>query len=219
MNIPAKFVTTAAISIMLILSFSVLGQEAPNPWIPFTARMVERYYITSMGEPPTKLEFSGYFARDSRGSTYLRRSFKKSTSHLPMVGPKDTVILSDRPNRLAYFIDLDQKTVRKEHEATSNWEADPLSRGRFAKARAGEESLGKQVISGVECEGYRAPVPKFKKHFTETWYAPSLNFLPVKMSGYTLDKDTVESVLENIQVGPPDPSLFRPPQGFREVFQ
>ncbi len=165
------------------------------------------------------MQITGVYARNSHGSTYLRRTIKKNTGPLPVVGDTDIAVLLDRPNRLTYIIDFVQKTVRKVPATGSNSEANPPSREQFATTHAGEESLGKQVISGVECEGYRAPVPKFKKHFSETWYAPSLNFIVVKMSGYNVQKDPVESVLENIQLGPPDPNLFRPPQGFREVLR
>ena len=181
--------------------------------------MVERYSTNIQGGMTMKLEFTGTYARDDQGSTYIRRKLTRSKGPLPVIGPTDTAIVLDRPSRLAFFNDLTAKTVRKDNASSSNWQVGPQSRKQFDRSHAGEKSLGKQTISGIECEGYEAPEPRYKKHFNETWYALPLNFVVVKRTGYTLQKEPVETLLEGIQVGPPDPSLFRPPQGFREVFQ
>ena len=92
-----------------------------------------------------------------------------------------------------------------------------MSREDFNKLRRQDKFLGKKVVSGIECEGYKLHDPQREGKFLgEVWYAPALNFEPVK-SEYSLPGGLKTStVIEDIQVGKePDPQLFRIPEDFQ----
>jgi hypothetical protein len=220
--IPVKQSVSATAAVIAVLAFCAIeafAQQAAPAWIPFSAKMTEHYLYVS-GADTARVELAGYYVRDSHGRSYNRMRIAHYTSRFPLLGSTDYGRLHDRPSHLMYSIDFVKKTVRKEKSYPSTWGTEPQSRQEFDKARAGETFLGKQVISGIECEGYQAPAPHFKKQFNETWYAPSLNFFVVRSRyiGSSGQKQQVETLLEDIHVGlVPDPILFSLPTGFREV--
>jgi hypothetical protein len=214
------FAIVVVISVLAIDAVAAAAQEAPPPWIPLSAKVTEHYLVDLYPEGTTKTDLTGYFLRDSHGRSYTRMRITHTAIRVPLRGQTDFGILLDAPSHVIYYIDFVKKTFRKQELNTKVGGGVPQSREEFDKSRAGEEFLGKQVISGIDCEGYRVPVPHFKKHFNETWYAPSLNFLVVKSTVYYSMKQQTETLLEDMQAGPePEPGLFRLPSGFREVHE
>jgi len=190
------------------------SQEIKPTWIPLLARVTQRYFDDA---GTMMVESTGIYVRDSHGRSYSRVRGTYAAG-APFFGRPDFGILDDRPSHLTYIIDFGRRTFRKEKTDPSEDITEPQTREEFDKARAGEEFLGKQVISGIECEGYQAPAPNYKKHFNETWYAPSLNFLVIRSTRYNPMKQQVKILLHTIRAGTePSPIFFRLPSSFREV--
>ena len=204
--------------LLLFVPLGAIGQELPTSWIPFTAKQVQTYALDLPSGGPRGAELIGLYVRDSHGRSYNRLRVTSSPGSLPAYGMTDTATLFDRPSQKFFQIDFVRKTFRIQDPDPSNRSTEPLSREQFDKAHAGEKFLGKQVISGVECEGFQVPTPHFKNHFNETCYAPALNFMVIRATGYNPRKQRFEIRLEDIQAGrEPDPSLFRLPDGFKEA--
>lgn len=214
------FVSVVVIGVLTIVAAEALAQEALPHWIPLSAKVTEHHPMDVYPQGTTKNDLTGFLLRDSHGTTFKRMRFTHTTSQIPILGQTDFGILVDAPNLHIYFIDFVRKTFREQKLNSTPGATGPQTRDEFDKSRAGEEFLGKLVISGIECEGYRVPAPHFKKHFNETWYAPSLNFLVIRSSGYNTQKQQVETLLEDLRTGiEPDPNFFRLPSGFREVHE
>ena len=198
-------------------------ESAHQQWIPFVAKVVEQHQIqVGQRENVTVPRIVGVYARNSLGLTY--RLFS-AASCLPLAASgADFATLYDPDKGVTYVIDFRHKTATRVALTVAGlWEVGPhpTSREVFEQKHTEDLPLGKQVISGVECEGYgiHDPKSKKKKKFTgEAWYAPALNFVAVKTEGRTPDGGTVSTVLEDVRVGEePEPGLFRIPEGFKLV--
>jgi hypothetical protein len=140
---------------------------------------------------------------------------------LPLLGAVEVAILHDRPNHTSYIIDFAKKTIQRRMDPTGNpdFAAEPTSRAGFEKEHAADLHLGKQVLSGVECEGYKIADPRHKgKYNGEAWYAPSLNFLTIRYFGRLAEGGKISFLVKDLEVGKePDPSFFHLPEGFKQV--
>ena len=204
--------------LLLLAPLKLTGQEAPNAWVPFTATRVEQYVLEGVGVLHGRVERIGLIARDSHGNSYQEHKLGKNSTSLPVLGLTNDVILHDRTQHIVYVIDTSRKLFRKLQPDTNDMSITPLNREQFDQAHKGETFLGKKIISGVDCEGYQSHARFSKKYFNETWYAPSLNFLVVKAVTHNSPDQALQVSLEDLRVGAePDPSLFRLPEGFREV--
>jgi hypothetical protein len=142
-------------------------------------------------------------------------------SALPLAGALDTAFLHDRPRHIGYVIDFMNKTIRQESDPPGNpdFAVEPILRADFDTRHAADLSLGKQMVSGVECEGYKLADPRHKgKYRGEAWFAPSVDFLMVRYSARLPDGGTTTTLVKDLEPGKePDPSLFRLPEGFKLV--
>jgi hypothetical protein len=142
-------------------------------------------------------------------------------SALRLSGAVDVAFLHDRPNQAIYFIDFTKKTIKQQSYPTGNpdFALEPASRADFERRHAADLFLGKQLVSGVECIGYKLADPRHKgKYSGEEWFAPSLNFLAVRYRGRLPDGGEISSLLKDLEPGKePDPSFFRLPEGFKRV--
>jgi len=196
------------------------AEETTAPqWVPFVAKWVQRSELQAMGGPYTAV-VSGIFVRDKEGSWY-RRSTATST-RLPMTGATDTAFLFDRVNHKYYLLDFARKTIKalQVGGGEQRWFGiSPMSPQAFDQYRSQDKYLGKQIISGVECEGYAIHDPRHKgKYLSEVWYAPSLNYLAIEAKSSIHGNQKVTSRVEEVQVGKePDPKYLKLPQGFKVI--
>lgn len=199
---------------------SLLAQESTPHWVPFVARFVEEVNEPVPSLVTVRVKTEGVYVRDSQGVSYTRR-VSSTRSALPLRGAVDIAILHDRPNHTSYVIDFAKKTIQQRMDPSGNpdFAVEPLSRADFERRHAADLFLGKQVVSGVECEGYKIADPRHKgKYKGEGWFAPSLNFMMVRYHGRLPDGGEISTLLQDIEPGKePDPSFFRLPEGFKRV--
>jgi hypothetical protein len=195
------------------------GTEEPKAaeWVPFVAKLVEKTEIEEVGGPYT-VTTSGVFLRDKHGSWYRRTT--AASRRLPIRGATDTAFLFDRVNHKYYFIDFTRKAIKAMRVSASEqfwFGLSPTSPQEFGQHRSQDKFLGKKIISGMECEGYRIHDPRHKgKYLAEVWYAPSLNYLAIEAKSRIYGSQKVTTRVEEIQIGKePDPQYFRLPDGFK----
>jgi hypothetical protein len=175
------------------------------------AKWVQKYELQALGGPYTTV-IAGIYVRDKEGSWYRRGTAR--SSRLPIIGATNTALLCDRVNHKAYLLDFARKTIKPLQVSDSD---EPLSPRTFQFQRSLDKFLGKQIVSGVECEGYAIHDPRHKgKYLSEVWYAPSLNYLAIETKSRPQGDQRVTTRVEEIQVGKePDPQYFRLPDGFK----
>lgn len=207
--------------LLLLALHELIGQEAPRTWVPFTATMqmdndLKDVHIgPATGRETLKI---GKYARDGHGNTYQEQKSVNYNTRLREIGPPNKVVIHDRKNQVIYYIYPSKGTFRKERPKSGDLGTTPPTRDDFNRAHRDQVYVGKRKISGIDCEGFRTPAPFSPRNFNETWYAPSLNFMPIKASVYVDEHQRSETTLRNIKVGAePDENLFRLPEGFREV--
>jgi hypothetical protein len=187
--------------------------------VPFVAKLVEEQNYT-FNATSVRIMGEGVYVRNSRGASYSRRVLS-SRSALPLRGALDVASLHDRPNHTTYIIDFGEKTIKQQSDPAGNpdFALEPTSRADFERRHAADRFLGKQMVSGVECEGYRIADPHHRgKYSGEEWFAPSLNFMAIQYRGRLPSGGEISTLLEDIKSGKePDPSFFRLPEGFKRV--
>ena len=200
----------------------LLAQDASSHWVPFVARLVEEREDDPGRQDGMSLQatIAGVFVRNSGGVSYTRRVVSTRSS-LPMLGALDTAVLYDRPHQITYVIDFMNKTVKQQSDPPGNSDSavEPISRANFDRRHAADVSLGKQIVSGVECEGYKLADPHHKgKYRGEAWFAPSVDFLMVRYSARLPGGGKVTTLVKDLEPSKePDPSFFHLPEGFKLV--
>ena len=199
----------------------LLAQDSTPHWVPFVAKLVEEEVHKPPGGMSVHVTIAGVFVRNSRGVLY-RRMVASVGSDLPVQGLSlDTADLHDRPHRIRYEIDYVNKTIKRESDPSGDpdFAVGPMSRADFDRRHAADLSLGKQIVAGVECEGYKLSDPRHKgKYRGEAWFAPSVDFLLVRYSGRLSSGAAVTLEVKDLEPGKePDPSFFRLPEGFKLV--
>jgi hypothetical protein len=193
---------------------------AASQWIPFVATLTESNRSARPG-PPVTLEQSGVYVRDSSGRSFNRRNANLVGSTLATNGPTFVAFLFDRPNGISYTIDFSARKIKKEmvRSMETGLLPNPITRETFDGNHLGDEFLGKMLISGVECEGFKRSINHRKGwDDLEEWFAPSLDFFVVKAHGHLSHGNEVSILLSDIHVGQePDPKYFRLPEGFKLV--
>lgn len=196
----------------------LLTQDSSPHWVPFVATLVQEMYEPLLSGPSVRGTIAGVYVRNGQGVSYTRR-VASTRSALPLQGARDVAFLHDRPNHITYVIDFVRKTIKQESDAPGNpdFAAEPMSRADFERLHAADLSLGKQMVSGVECEGYKVADPRHKgKYRGEEWFAPSLNFLLIRYAGRLPDGGETTTLVKDLEPGKePDPNLFRLPEGFK----
>jgi hypothetical protein len=79
------------------------------------------------------------------------------------------------------------------------------------------EPIGRKVVSGLECEGFRR-LPEGNEGETLYWLSPALSSLPLLSRSPEGDRHQVVIRMEDVEVGKePDPRFFEIPAGFEVV--
>lgn len=196
------------------------GKETapPSHWVPVTARIVEWAGIETHFGDFSAVQISGVYARDRSGTTYSRLG--DSSSKYANLGMPDMANLIDRVHRAQWKIYYFEKValhLSLDVEEHPDYSEQPMTREIFERTHAEDRRLGRKLISGIKCEGYRVRDPESKgKYRDEMWYAPDLNFLMVKSSSFPASGQVITVTLVDIQSGKdPDPNLFQIPAGFK----
>jgi hypothetical protein len=215
----ASLVIIAIWTFSVLRYSSILAQNSSTYWTPFDCTLIQDQYIDAPGGP-YRIKVEGVYARNSQGMSYNRRT-ASTRSPLPLVGTLDMAFFHDRPNHITYVIDFANRTIKQQSDPSGNpdFALEPPSRAVFDARHAGDLSLGKQILSGVECEGYKLADPHHNgKYNGEEWFAPSLNFLAVRYEGRPIDGRQISFVIKDLESGrEPDPRFFVLPAGFKRV--
>ena len=200
-------------------AFSQAEKSITAEWVPFVAKFVQKTEIEGVGGPYT-VTASGVFLRDKHGSWYRRTTI--ASSRLPIAGATDTAFFFDRVNLKYYLLDFARKTSKALQVSASEqpwFGISPMSPQAFEQYHSQDKSLGKQIISGVDCEGYAIHDPRHKgKYVAEVWYAPALNYLAIEARSGIHGNEKVTTRVEEIQAGKePDPQCFSLPEGFKMI--
>jgi len=195
---------------LVALQFA-FGQDPESPaWVPFVANQVED---DRGGLAEKRVKIHGISARDKNGSTCtIWLSSDRATALVANI--------YDRPHHVTYVVDFRKKMIMRQDEGLTDKlvpDDKPMTREDFNKRHSQDKFLGKKVVSGVECEGYKLHDPQREGKFLgEVWYAPGLNFEPVRSEHSFPDGQKTSTVIQDIQVGKePDPQLFSIPEDFQ----
>ena len=196
---------------------------------PFSATAETEFVQTLSNGSTITRKSTALMYRDSEGRT--RRD--QTLSH---VGPFATagdapqiIFINDPVAGVNYMLDPRQRTVRKMPSRggpTPDWPERRSPSGNSSSAPSNNEpkteSLGKQIIEGVEAEGTRTtitiPVGKIGNDqpleiVSERWYAPALQ--EVILSKHSDPRYGVNTYrLKNINRSEPSTSLFQPPTDY-----
>lgn len=198
----------------------LLAQDSSPHWVPFAATLVQEVHEPALGGVSVSGTITSVYVRNSRGVSYTRTV--ATTSSAPQLrGGRDVAYLHDWSNQMTYVINFVNKTIRRKSDPSGDQDfaVEPMSRADFDRRHAADLSLGKQMLSGVECEGYKLADPHHKgKYRGEEWFAPSLDFMVVRYSGRLPDGGETTVVVKDLEPGKePDSSFFRLPEGFKLV--
>jgi len=195
----------------------------PSHWVPFTAKLNEFYATFTPGAQVgggrfRVVQIEGLLAQNDSGATYEYWSQPLS----PVASLPNVSYLFDRTARERWEIDYRLKNVRRSvlpMKGHPELGGVPMSWDDFRKLHASDEALGPRVVSNIECLEYRISDSgnRLKMYHEEVCFAPSLNFNPIKYHHmYPGGRDVKMQAME-VQIGSPDPKLFRLPEGFTAV--
>ena len=189
---------------------------------PFSATAETEFVQTLSDGSKISRKTTAIIARDSEGRTRREQTLggigPLSTAATAEAAPK-FVFLHDPLLDVEYVIDLKQRTVEKK---SFHHQPPPANAELPKSANAKTESLGKQIIEGIEAEGTRSiitiPIGQIGNDraveiVSEQWYAPALQEIILsKHRDPRLGENTYR--LTNIIRREPDAALFRPPADF-----
>lgn len=189
---------------------------------PFTAT-VETTFEQTLGDG-TKItrQSTATIARDNEGRTRREQTLGGLGPLSADAGASEApkfVFIHDPVLDLEYIVDLQRRTVNKK----SFVHRPPPPQSEWPKdTNAKQESLGKQMIEGIEAEGTRSvitiPAGQIGNNRTveivsEQWYAPALQEIILsKHRDPRFGENTYR--LTNINRHEPEAALFRPPTDF-----
>jgi hypothetical protein len=198
----------------------LLAQDSAPHWVPFVAKLVEEEVRQFQFGSPVQTTLEGIYVRNSRGATYRRIAISLNSALL-VQGADEIANFHDRPHQITYMIDFTHKTIKPQSDPPDNpdFAVEPISGADFDRRHTADLNLGKQMIAGVECVGYKVADPHHKgKYLEEKWFAPPLNFLLVRYRGRLPDGGERTLQVKDLEPGKePDPSIFVLPQGFQLV--
>ena len=193
---------------------------------PYSAQAVtEKTQVLANGNKIDEKTTANVY-RDSQGRT---RQEMTMGSLGPWAAPKDAspmVVISDPVAGVGYGLNPSKQSAVK-HPLGPPMEPNGIAKKRQARlqefnATMTTESLGKQMIEGVEAEGTRitSTIPaglignaEAIQIVTEKWYSPTLQIL-VKMIHTDPRSGTTTYQLTNVNQAEPDPELFKVPANY-----
>ena len=219
----------AGLELLMVIFAAHLAAQSPptvlppSRWIPFTAKMSEWYSVWTSGAEVgggryKVVQLKGVYAQNESGATYEFWSQPLT----PLASLPNLSVLIDRPTHARWEIDHNLLNVRRSDlklRGHPEFSVEPMTWEVFLKSHADDESLGRRIVSGVECVDYRirnseTPLRMYRE---EICFAPSLNFQPIKYHHMYPEGKDVRMKLEKIQIGVPDPKMFQVPAGFRSL--
>jgi hypothetical protein len=204
------------IAVCACLSTS-FAQQGTSVWVSFSAVKVSRVYQLSTSGRELIKETRQFTARSKDGSLFVY----DAANYDPSSKNNHVGMLLDVATGKFFRIDYGHQRVQvlRTPGPDVSLTLRPTT-GEDYKAAPPERSLGRKMINGVLCIGWKAVATGPNTMGGEMWVAPSLNYEPVE--GVTLDETRhtlITMDLEEIQVGrgSDHPELFRIPEGFQMV--
>jgi hypothetical protein len=190
-----------------------ISLAAAGHWVPFVAQRISKVYEVTPNGKVLIAETSQVWLRDSKGSLYQRNT--------PVFGrgpgmESATATLFDGTTGTTYMINYPGKMVRT---MKTGHPAEPPTPASFHAYMPQNRFIGRRIIDGIECEGWRTKWADSAAHpgggnAGETWVAPSLDFVPLE-SVMNDNGMEIDVRVTSIQTGTePDASLMQIPAGF-----
>ena len=193
------------------------AQENTSVWVPFTAQRVTRKYgLSTSGRGDIISETHVFTARNKDGSLFIY----DAPTYSPSSREHHVGTLEDAATGKTVRIDYDHQLVKVLGTPAPDELLPRRPPTREQYKGASSPDLGRRVISGVQCIGWKVPAKGRNYPGGEMWVAPSLNYAMVESTVLNYaDNVLMEVHLEDIQVGrePDHTELFRIPEGFQIV--
>ncbi len=126
---------------------------------------------------------------------------------------RDIAVLVDPAQGITHVVIPDEKTYMEiQNTSSKSLMNNPFEAFRTAAAKYGSHSAGKEALNGMMCR--KILVSQEGDELMTAWVAEELQF-PVKVVLHVGDGRTLE--LSNIQEGPQDDALFRPPDRYTQA--
>ena len=217
-----------------------LGAEVGMPGrvvknAPYSAEIVtERTQVLPDGNR-IKQSSVVHVYRDSEGRTRREQSLNNLNGLAPNSSLPQVAFINDPVDGVNYALDLTKRTATKSASGRGGWgggpgpgqPADAAGRRPMMRAQANQnlktESLGRQMIEGVQADGTRTtlsiPAGEIGNELplqvvTETWYSPELQAVILHKRS---DPRSGESVTRYTNVSRTEPArtMFEPPADFK----
>ena len=115
------------------------------------------------------------------------------------------------------IIRLDQKKILIFIEQTKSYMELPFNKDKFTAAdlslgmvQSKQEKVGTETVNGYQADKFRITATVMNMNITAfQWIAPEFDPMPIRT-----ESQGVTQEMRNIKPGPPDVSLFEPPQGY-----
>lgn len=200
---------------LLAIAFPWLTLHASGHWVPFVAQRVSKVYRVTASGKVLVSETSQLWLRNSQGSVY-RRKLRIKAPGLSDKPASATAKLFDNTTGITYRIIYPTKSVLI---MTKRGPAVPTTSVSFHKQLTKDRFIGRKIIDGIECEGWRLTWGITNAHPTGgdagvEWVAPSLNYIPLES---VINDDPYELVRRVTKIQPrtePDSHFFQLPAAF-----
>lgn len=200
---------------LLAIAFPWLTLHASGPWAPFVAQRVSKVYRVTASGKVLVSERNQLWLRNSQGSLYQRNLLIKAPG-LSDESASTTAKLFDNTTGITYRIIYPTKSVLI---MTNREPVMPTTSVSFHKQFSKDRFIGRKIIDGIECEGWRLTYGITEAHPTGgdagvEWVAPSLNFIPLVS---VIIDNGYESVRRITKIQPgtePASHFFKLPAGF-----
>jgi hypothetical protein len=215
-----------------------LGAEVGMPGrvvknAPFSADIVTETTQVLPDGNRIKQSSTVHFYRDSDGRTRREQALRNLSGLAPNSSLPQVAFINDPVGAASYVLDLSKRTASKTawRPGGGRMMQPPTAGGapRPMRARASQnlktESLGRQMVEGVQAEGTRTTLTIAAGEIgndlpiqvvTESWYSPELQTTVLRKRS---DPRSGDSVTRYINISRTEPSrvLFEPPADFKLV--
>jgi hypothetical protein len=200
------FLKRAGLPLLLVVFCWAGSQQAvAQAWVPLVGIQKQTWYTLSPAGKQLRSESEGVFMRNVDGSIYSRN---QPVFGLPP-GAQFPARMQDARTGIVYVINYAQKTAVP---MTELGHPSPLRIPIKPPVSPDAVPLGKKVIAGVQCVGYRLQTSS-PGDLQEIWLAPSLNYLAVA-GRIVIASQKEEHDFEMVSIEPgkqPDPRYFQLP--------
>lgn len=183
--------------------------------VPVVAKLTRKLYGPSPHGSTVESVRVGIYLRRSDGSAYERTVPQSGIS--PEASDEAWLWLA-REQKL-YRIDYGARRAQRMPPPTDGlrFPYSLVSQQRFGRNGSPVEPIGRKVVAGLDCEGFRL-LPEGNEGETLYWLSPALNSLPLLSRSPEGDRHQVVVRMEDVEAGKePDPRFFEIPAGFEVV--